>query len=370
MKKSTENTHVGPNKISSSSNLCPFRSADREIHKSKNKIDIYHEEPKFRWSDDLERWVCFDPIIIKEILLSDDFRMFDYLGTQAILTNHLNLNMDHISKLLSNMPFFHDGQVHKELKKIYAKKLNEHYDIALLNFEASLENLISLKIRPGITLDLVEEIIAPAIAASASIFSGSQYHFDGNSPSIGQVLDETISISRRIKINKKIEDFLDKFPKNISEETGYIRVGLAVTGLDTLVGSLSESIATILNRDSNLKLSQINWDENLPATSIPFIERVLKKDKVIRGQQLKGGQRIRLYIDAAGYSTESATYSELYFGAGSHTCIGKYFSKELWNIFTKCLSKVDLKLRIIKSARKDHDYFFNGYYLLEVTVHS
>ena len=370
MKKSTENTQVGLSKINSSGNLCPFRSSDREIHKSKNKIDIYCEEPKFRWSDDLERWVCFDPIIIKEVLTDDDFRVIDYLGTQTILTNHLDLNMDHISKLLSKLPFCHDGQAHKELKKIYAKKLNEHYEIALLNFEASLENLIALKIRPGVSLDLVEEIIAPAIVASASIFSGSQYHFEGNSASISQVLDETISISRRIKINKKIEDFMDKFPKNISEDTGYIRVGLAVTGLDTLVGSLSESIATILNRDPDLKLSKINWDENLPATNIPFTERVLKKDKIIQGEQLKSGQRIRLYIDAAGYSKKSASYSELYFGAGSHTCIGKSFSKELWKVFTKCLSKVDLKLQIIKSARKDHDYFFNGFYLLEVNVRS
>jgi cytochrome P450 len=127
---------------------------------------------------------------------------------------------------------------------------------------------------------------------------------------------------------------------------------------------------SILDVDVDKALSQINWDKDLPATSIPFTERVLEKDKIIQGQQLKSGQRIRLYLDAAGYLQKGVAYSELYFGAGSHTCIGKSFSKELWTVFTKCLSKVDLRLQIIKSTRKDHDYFFNGYYQLAVNVNS
>ncbi|APB98210.1 cytochrome P450 [Polynucleobacter asymbioticus] len=368
MKKLLEHSQEDLNKTSSPGNLCPFSSSDREIHKSKNKSAIYCEEPKLRWSSELDRWLCFDPTLIKEVLKSDDFQVNDYFRTQEILTNHLGLNVEHTSRLLSQFPFCHDGKFHKELKKIYAKKLNEHHETALLQFEASLKELITLKFKPGTTLDLVEEIIAPAIVSAASIFSGIQSHFEGNSASIAQLLDETISVSRRMKINKKIEDFIIKFPKNTSEEIAFTRVGLAVTGLDSLVGALSESIVSLLNRDPNLKLSQIQWDENLPATSIPFIERTLTKDTILQGEQLKIGQTIRVYLDAGGYSKQNPTYSDLYFGAGTHTCIGKSFSKELWTVFTKCLSKVDLRLQIIKSARRDHDYFFNGYYLLMVTV--
>jgi predicted NAD/FAD-binding protein len=116
----------------------------------------------------------------------------------------------------------------------------------------------------------------------------------------------------------------------------------------------------VLSKNHNKLLNEIDWNSYFVATGVPVIERVAIKDKQVMGHVILKSQRVRIFLDAAGYQEVNCPhFSKLYFGSGPHLCLGMAISKKIWTIIIRELSRVESSLCILDFAYKENDQVFN-----------
>ena len=101
---------------------------------------------------------------------------------------------------------------------------------------------------------------------------------------------------------------------------------------------------------------------NFPSTGIPVVERFANEESNEYGVNISKGQRVRMYLDAAGYiSSEHSQYSQLFFAAGSHLCPGMAFGNDIWKIIRDELNAINKKVNIENVSYRKTDNVFNTY---------
>jgi cytochrome P450 len=311
--------------------------------------------------------MCTDHETIRQILADPDFEVMDY--SQSMLAKRLGISLDQVEKMLAHLPLAREGEDHKWIRKRHAVFITESINFALDSFRGTLQKQIASILLVTPTVDLVGELIKPSVYALISTLAGVDRVALTHGDSISQIFDETLSISKRINIDRKIGEIINSLPDNMSDDEKYFRIAMVALATDSLIGTLSESLSVMLKFNQGIKLSDIRWDEEPPATGTPVIERILRQTKIIADTTLLAGQRVRLYVESAGYSTERPAYAKLYFGAGPHVCLGMSLGKQTWKIMTSCLSRVDRSLEVIEVLRRGYDNVFNGYNCIKTKVY-
>ncbi len=342
--------------------------SDYAIHRLSDKHRYYADERKLWWSKELGRWMCVDPMLIKSILADDDFRVMSYSVDK--ITERLGIDLDHVKQLLRYFPLAQEGEAHKSIRKRHAMAIAEKSDQALQDFRISFEQkLAELASGSERTVDLLDGLLKPALQQFFATLSGIEKTYLNGSDSISQILDETLGLSKRVAINEKIQSLLESLPPEMSLDEKYFRISIVALGTDSMLGTLSQSLVTVLKRYPAGSPAEMHWDEELPATGVPVIERWLSADKTIGATSMQAGQRIRLYLDAAGYDhAEAPAYSALYFGSGSHLCLGMPVGRKLWKLITALFQTFNKKLTMIEANYREHDNVFNLYDTIKVKI--
>lgn len=342
--------------------------SDYSIHRLDDKHRYYADERKLWWSEELGKWMCVDPLLIKSIMADDDFRVMTYSVDK--ITERLGVDLDHVKQLLRFFPIAQEGEAHKSIRKRHAVAIAEKSDQALQGFKISFEQkLAELASGPECTVDLMDGLLKPALQEFFARLSGIDKTCLSGSDSISQILDETLGLSKRITINKKIQSLLESLPPEMSIDEKYFKISIVALGTDSMLGTFSQSLVTILKKFPASYPAAMRWDEELPGTGVPVIERRLSADKKIAGISLQAGQRIRLYLDAAGYQhAEAPAYSALYFGHGSHLCLGMPVGRKLWKLMTVLFQAFNKRLTIIEANYREHDNVFNLFDTIKVKI--
>lgn len=342
-------------------------NSDYSIHRLSDKTKIYKNDVKFWWSDELERWMCTDAKIIKEILGNPVFKVPSY-SVQKIISK-LPVNLEHNVKLVGYFPIAQDGEAHKLIRKRHALQIIKNSELALTNFELCLKSKFNELLESESTTDVYKELLEPSFHE----FLASLINIDSSllsaSDSISQVLDETLPLTIRLRLNKIIGDLVNSLPDDLTEDEKYFKVSVIALGSDSLIGTMTESIVYLLKLHNGKSLSEINWPDEPPVTGVPVIERVISGDLILNNISLHKNQRIRLYLDAAGYIyDEKPSYSQLYFGSGNHLCLGMPVAKEIWKIIKKVFQETDKKIFVEEISRRDFDNVFNIYNFIKVKM--
>jgi len=312
--------------------------------------------------------MCVDPDLMGQILNDRDFIVHHY-GVEHI-EKRFNIDLSHISNMVDHFPLAREGEKHKANRKQLAVALAQNSELALANFKKTFEEKIQ-RLPNNTRFDLVTEVIKPSLSQilldiSGITISNKPAGFD----SLSQVLDETLSLKKRIEINRTIGDLLLLLPEDLPQQEKYFRVAMLALGSDGLIGTVTESLAQILTENEGMPCRHMDWNVEVPCTGVPVLERIAQTEKTLAGEKILAGQRIRLYVDAAGYSeSDSPVYSQLYFGAGKHTCLGMPISKKIWGIIRTCFQQLDSKLSIHEIKYRANDNVFNLYEHIVVTIH-
>lgn len=344
------------------------KCSDYLLHKKKDKSILYKNNKSLWWSQELNRWMCTNPDIIKSILSDANYAVHDY-KIDAIL-ERFNFELQHVSRLIAYFPIAKNGDAHKAIRKRSALELLKTSDEALETFKNTLDSKMKL-LSINQSADIVKDILKPSLIASLLVLSGIKnlapaLSFD----SLSQILDETMSLNKRIKINKIIAEILVSLPEDMSEDDKYFRISLLALGSDSLIGTITESVAYVLAKNQDKLCSDIKWDSEIPSTGVPVIERMSIRDNVIDGVNVLSGQKVRLYLDAAGYQhSESPTYAQIYFGAGAHTCLGMPIGKKIWDVVKSRFETVHKKLIINTVEYRTPDNVFNIYESIKVDIY-
>lgn len=342
-------------------------SSDYLLHKHINKHSIYSGNSNLWWSEELNRWMCSNPTIAKSILSNTNFTVHDYKIDS--LLNKFDCELHHIARIAEFLPIAHDGERHTQLRKLFAVEMFKQSDKVLSIFSNDLENNMKLFYSHD-QLDLVTDILrAPLRNALLRLCNIEGLNPSLDFDSISQLLDETLSLNKRVQINRIINEIISIFPDSMGDDEKYLRISMLALGTDALIGTITESIFTILS-NNNTACSEINWNIDIPSTGVPVIERNCVKDCIIGDNKILSGQRIRIYLDAAGYNIDSGpSYSSLYFSAGPHTCLGMPIGKKIWHIVTRQFALLNKKIIIQNQKYRTPDCVFNIYENILVNVY-
>jgi len=344
------------------------KSSDYLLHKDKNKNILYKNNKSLWWSPELNRWMCTNPDIIRLILNDANYAVHDY-KIDTIL-ERFNFELQHVAKLVAYFPIAKNGEAHKAIRKRSAVEILKNSDAALEAFTTKLDSKMKL-LSGNQSADIVKDILKPSLIASLLVLSGihnlaPSISFD----SLSQILDETTSLNKRIKINKIIAEILSALPVDMSDDDKYFRISLLALGSDSLIGTITESVAYILSKNQDKLCSDIAWDSEIPSTGVPVIERMSINDNLMGGVNVLSGQRVRLYLDSAGYQqSELPSYAQIYFATGVHTCLGMPIGRKIWDIVKSRFEKVHKKLIISNMEYRTPDNVFNIYESIKVGIY-
>jgi hypothetical protein len=335
-------------------------NSDYIIHRRSDKSSLYASDEKFWWSEQLNRWICLNPEIAKNVLSMTEFNVITH--NHEKIAERFNVDVSHISKVASYLPVTHDGLTHKELRKKFALMIASNSGDAVSFFEREFKSVVKKKAESNEEFDFFQEILKPVLQKTSLILSGIDWLSNKNIDRLSTIFDETLTLNDRIELNLSVGSLVDELKRKLADEDCYFRVALFALGNDSLLSTMSESLISMIIRNQDRVLSSFNWEPQIPATGIPVLERVANADVALSGFQIKKSQRIRLYLDSAGYiNTNYPSYSSLYFGSGSHACLGMSIGNRIWSVVINSFVDVNKKIELRKLAYRKNDNVFNVY---------
>lgn len=343
-------------------------SSDYYLHKRPNRNQVYFNQQSIWWSNTLKKWMCSNPFIITEILNDARFAVHSY--QIRALEEKLNTKLSYISKIIDYFPLGFEGETHKEMRKSSAQKLAERMGSTLEVFRAEIRSRISRFAQSSETLELYSALIEPSVKRTLLYMADLECINEYPILSISQLFDQAISVKKRREINTQIAKLIEAMPDEMDEDDKYSRLSTFAIGYDSILGSFTESLVRSLQQHPDKKIHKLVWSENLPNTGVPVIERVALCDVEIADVQINKGQKVRLYLEAAGYAqSENSVYNSLFFGSGIHKCIGMHLSNAMWKILTQELVEIERFIEIQQLRYRAEDYVFNIFDEIKVRLY-
>ncbi len=333
--------------------------SDYLLQKDPQRAVIYKGN-RIWWSRELKRWMVADVKILRQILNDDSYTVPDYDASAII--ERLDIDLSHMTTLTRHMPLAVEGERHRKLRVKFAKEISKNTQSAILAFETVYtEHLDALQsLADGARFCLIDDLLQPSLRASLMHLAGIGECPVDRIELIPQLFDDTVSLRKRVQINSVIGAVVEALPGSMSTDEKYFRTAILALSGNTLLGSMSQSILNVVSRGRASRLSDLDWDLELPETGLALVEKYATRDTEIAGCPIKTGDRLRLFLDAAGYQDRDvSSYSDLFFGSGPHKCPGMSFSRQAWKVVSKQLSKVPRRLIILAAEYRKNDHVFN-----------
>ena len=339
-----------------------------KLYKLPHKGELYPSFPSPIWSSPLTRWVSTNPRIIKEILNSPSFSVIKHEINKVEDKFHINLS--HLVKLVKFLPVAQEGPEHKELRKKIALTIQKNSAKSIEFFESEFNHQFTHLLNSKSEIDLCQDLLLPVIQKTNQMISGAEKLNTKELNKISTVFDETLNLDKRIELNHSLEQIIQVLNDDFELEDCYFRIALFALGNDSALSTLSESMIHVFMKNPDQTLSSINWNEQIPVTGVPVIERVCLTDVDIDGTFFKKNQRVRLYLDAAGYQGDGCPHhSPLYFGSGSHLCLGMPIATKMWTVIISACSKVHKKIEVLEIKPRKNDNVFNVYEAIKIKIY-
>ena len=208
--------------------------------------------------------------------------------------------------------------------------------------------------------ELMATIVNPLLDdVFARIFDMSLAEIDGRFQGT-KIFDRFMSRAAAIKADEHLRSARCAASKTSIGDEGEDAIGLKlatyVLGRDSLAGTLGASLVGVFSGNAGKRLDEIVYPD-LPADSgVPFAERVALDDFAVDNASIAKGDRVRLYFRAFAFAETSADQVHM-FGAGSHSCLGRQFSVELWKCMTKRLSRISGRVTLVGYEMAEDNVF-------------
>jgi cytochrome P450 len=314
------------------------------------------------WVPSLGCWCVFDAKAIAIVLKSADFVTVDLADTYRTMEQKIGIDCSAIIRIFQHSANANEGDRHAVIRKDMARALNDDMASTKRRTAGAVQRLIAERFATPAVFDLVQDIIEPICDALFDSLLGierSAQCKDGISPS--QIFDRHLGLNRRREINAKARDMLEGFSTAAGLKTSPdYAAALSIVGYDSIAGSLGCSLLEILRQRQGARLCDLTFPRLLPATAVPYVERLAIKDRTVSGQRINEGDRVRLYLDRRCPAERGAS-DRPYFGKGRHSCLGEEVSTWLWQTLTAELSRVPFLCTIESAMRRKPDWVFVYY---------
>jgi hypothetical protein len=348
---------------------------DFSLHKNPQRGHRYQYGDGIWWSVELKRWMISDLGLISQVLRNPDFVVHEYRFDLA-LSRH-GVHLPHLTRMREFLPLAVEGERHSELRNRMIREISLNTVAAVEAYEAALAAALDetiVRSRDG-TACLARDVLLPSLRKASIVLAGlapwlSSIDEIEHLADLPLFFDDLISIKKRMQLEAIAAQVLHAMPADMDVDERYLRLSMLTLAIDTLSASVTLSVKSILEREPGVALNQVNWDAELTSTGLPFIERKAAKDALLLDKVISRNDRVRLLVDAAGFQGNACPrYSDLYFAAGAHQCIGKAASRKIWKSTVEQLRMINRCLQVTAFSFRGRDTVFSFPESFEVTIH-
>jgi cytochrome P450 len=330
------------------------------FHRSPDRHERYAGATHPFFDPAIKAWIVTDPECCERILASPSTRPDTYTDNYAALEQHLGIDFSTIRLAILHIPLCLHDDAHRKARRLLAEHLaarrNELSGWVANSLPMHLEVL-----RQEGEVELVRQVLEPLILGVSEQLTDIPPAVADDCRTISTLFDKSIGPRKRQRAEQELgrmrTALRSKLGPDASEEAIGLRLALAILGRDTLLGTLGESLFTILSANQGRRLNEIAYPSTPPETGVPYVERIALGPFNDHDTQFATGDRIRLYLQAFAYAGTARDRSRI-FGVGSHACLGKALSLDLWTGITAGLRGISLRADIVSHAVRTTDYTF------------
>ena len=213
---------------------------DLLLQKQPDRFDIYRRPPGLWLSPSRKRWMVTAPDLIRQVMTSDAFAVPTYDVSR--LSERLNVDLRFLNALREWIPLAHEGERHRHLRANFARAVTSRSDAALEGLRQALEARRSIFSRPtGTEFCLFSDLFRPALRRAIARLSDVPLTEDLPVEVIPQLFDDTISLTRRRRINAVLEGISGCIPASLGEDERQTRMAVIALSANTLLGSVCQT---------------------------------------------------------------------------------------------------------------------------------
>ncbi len=292
------------------------------------------------WSVESQRWVALHPLTVTKVLRSPEFSVVKHHEEIEKIQSEDGLSLKDIVSAAKMMPLSHDGDEHRELKLLSSHIIQSVTAPALENFKEISRTLLSNLLVRGRRFDLISEFVHPISARMFSTMAGlDEKEFLSQTPS-GRCASQLLTSAKRrlsgarwLSINETMRHRQSSVQGSPLEKV--IRGSFSLITFEIFKSAIANSLIGIVKSHEGQSLNRMPFSEQLPFTSIPFVDRVCNTDVTVCGRSIKKGESVLLYL--GGCMPQSHGEQKLFFGTGPHICIGKSITNAAWSALSSFL---------------------------------
>lgn len=317
-------------------------------------------------------WIITDPDCCERLLASPHTRTHTYSQDYAALEKRLGIDFSNVLLAFLHIPMCLHDEEHRNARRLVAEHMSARRDELSAWIAGSLATHLKALHHEG-EVELVRQVLEPLIVGVSEPLTDIPPAVAADCRTVSTIFDKSIGPRKRQRIDEELgrmrAAIMSKLGPDATEQDVGLRLALAILGRDTLLGTLGESLHRILSANPGCRLNEIDYPQMPPETGVPYVERIAAEPFHDRETRFNTGDRIRIYLQAFAYSGSSRDRARI-FGVGSHLCLGKALSLDLWNGITSCLRGIPLHADIVSHEFRTGDYVFLCPAHLRVRLHA
>lgn len=340
------------------------------LHHQPDRRERYAALRPFRFDESLGLICVYDKDLIAAIFRSEDFRINAFADHYRTIADRTGLDLQASIDVLDHIPFSKEGDEHRRLRTEMTAVVSADSRKNVAGMEKFAGDLTETLFVAGADIEIVRHLARPIFYELFSRWLKVDEREFLKETNISQVFDGAMSLNRRKKVNHDLRHLTCAFAerRDLIPTTPEFAVAMNVLGNDALMGTLALSLWHVFEQNPGARLCDIAFPANLPATSVPFIERVANRDVEMGELKVAKDQKVRLMIDATSRQV-TGDEADLFFGKGRHLCIGKPMTLIIWRSVTKALSSLPLRFKLGEMRLRRGDYAFTYPEHAKLSIH-
>jgi hypothetical protein len=329
-----------------------------DFHRSSGRREYFERERSgISYDAALNRWIIDSAELATTVLGDPRFVVADYEG----ICTHMAMAgkpVENLALAYASIPLCHEGDRHRALRRSMSEHLAAKRKASLAGLGELVAQYLAPLGRPG-KVELMAEVLAPLVddlvGSVAEAVIDDARALSAISPAFDLRMGERKLLQTDAEIAKVRRLIGTELPKELDDEGR--QLALLMLGHDTLLGTLGESLRHLFERESGKLLHEIDYPEMPPETGVPFVERLAAEPCSLAGMDLAAGARLRIMLQAFCYSEKERDQLRI-FGVGSHSCLGRPLSLDLWRELTRQLVCLPTRVVFERAAPRTTDYVF------------
>ncbi len=305
------------------------------------------------------RWIVTDRHQVVDLLRDSRLVCPSIVAGLARLQEKFGVALPNLIFAAGYIPLLNEGAAHLELRRNMSRLLASRREQVAAVAVDLVERHFALLERQN-EVELIDEVLVPLVTEMFADLFQVAANLPYTPLVTTQIFDSWASLNTLLAAEAAIEAqrrrLAELFGREMPLDQEGAYLALAILGRDSLLSTLGDSIATIVSGNTALRLSEISYPAHPPATGVAIAERQVSESFDHEGTTFRKGDWVRLYFQASMEGNGEAGHN-LMFGVGTHACLGRHLSLDLWQVAIRRLALIGRRAEIMEFAYCDNRVF-------------